>query len=140
MGDINCCSPAQSTGSTTDSIARPAAAARTGLVLSLVDFEGPTGEILAVERLHRARRVRTRHLDEPEAARLARVAVIDQRKLLDGAVRSEKIANRFFGGREGRLPTYNLVIENLAKKKGETAACKLASCAVRETSEMAPGM
>src|SRR3954462_1879371 len=95
--------PAQSAGGTTDSIARPAAAARAGLVLRFVDLEGPTREILTIERLHCARCVRARHLDEPEAARLARVAIIDQRKLLDGAVRSEKIANRFFGGREGKI-------------------------------------
>src|SRR6478672_8785820 len=97
------CSRRKCTGSTTRSIAGPGAAARTGLVLSFVDLERPTAEVHAVERLHRARCIRTRHFDEPEATRLPRVAVIDQGKLLYRAVRSEKIANRIFGGREGKI-------------------------------------
>src|SRR5689334_8204353 len=103
------CSRRESTGSTTDSIARPAAAttttaaARARLVLSFVDLERPAIEVLAVERLHGARGVRARHLDKSEAAGLARVAIRDQRKLLDGAVRREQIANRFFGGRERKI-------------------------------------
>src|SRR5581483_7131070 len=97
------CSRRKCPGSTIRSIARSAAAARAGLVLSFVDLERPTAEVHAVERLHRARCIRTRHFDEPEATWLPGVTITDQGNLLYRAVRSEKVANRFFGGREGKI-------------------------------------
>ena len=90
-------------GSTTHSIARATAAACARLVLSLVDLEGTTAEVHAVERLHRTRRIGTGHFDEPEAARLARIAIGDEGNLLDRAVRREQIANCIFGSREGKI-------------------------------------
>src|SRR5581483_344960 len=97
------CSRRKCPGSTIRSIARSAAAARAGLVLSFVDLERPTAEVHAVERLHRARCIRTRHFDEPEATWLPRVTLTDRGNLLYRAVRSPTGANRFVGGRAAEV-------------------------------------
>jgi len=59
------------------------AATAAGFVLRFIDLERATAKVLAIQRLHRLLRVSARHFHEAEAARLARVAVIDQGDFVD---------------------------------------------------------
>ena len=79
--------------------ARPAAiaAARPLAILRFVDFEGAAVEVGAVQRLHGAGCVGIRHLHEAEAARATRVAIGDQRDLLDGSVLGKQGADGLIG-------------------------------------------
>src|SRR4051812_43498853 len=77
--------------------------AGTRLVLRLVDLERTAVEFLAVQRLHRARRIGVGHLDEAEATRTTRLAIVDQRNLLHRAMRSEEGSNRVFGRGERKI-------------------------------------
>ena len=54
----------------------PAAGAR--FVLRLIDFQGTAVEVRAVQRLHGTRSIGIGHLDEPETARPAGVAIGDE--------------------------------------------------------------
>jgi hypothetical protein len=49
-----------------------------------------------------------RHFDEPEPARLTRVAIVDQRNLLDASVFGEQGADGVFGGGEGQISNIEL--------------------------------
>src|SRR5690348_14828372 len=89
------------------SVAPRAAAAAigsaTGSVLRLVDFQGTTVEVLAVQSLHGARGVGVGHLDEAEATGTARVSIADERDLLDGSMRCEQGPHRVFSGSKGQI-------------------------------------
>src|SRR3569833_871507 len=78
-------------------------AARTRRVLCFVNLKHATIKILSVQRLHRPRGIRTGHLEEAKAAGTARIAIVDQRELLNGAMRSEQIADGLFGCRERKI-------------------------------------
>ncbi len=54
------------------------AAAAPGLVLRLVDFERTAIHVLTVQVLNGACSIGARHFDEPETARTARIAIVDQ--------------------------------------------------------------
>src|SRR6188768_921727 len=71
--------------------------------LRFVDLERAAVEVLAVQRLHGARGVLARHLDEAEATWAARVAIVDQRNLLHRAVNREKRSYGVFGRRERKV-------------------------------------
>src|SRR5204863_5347982 len=90
--------------------ARPAAvaAARPLAILRFVDFEGPTVEVGAVQRLHGARGVGIRHLHEAEAARPTRVAIGDQGDLLDRSVFGKQGADGLVGRGEGEISDIQL--------------------------------
>jgi AefR-like transcriptional repressor, C-terminal domain len=94
--------PAQSTGRTTDSVAGLTAAG-TRLILRFINLERASVKIFAVQRLHGSRGIRAGHLHESETARLTGITIIDQRELLNGSVRSEKVANGVFGCRKGKV-------------------------------------
>src|SRR5271168_3291668 len=79
--------------------AATAAATLTGL--GFVHLERTALKVLAIERLHGARRIRVRHFDESEPARATRITVSDEGQRLDGAVRSEQCTNRVFSRGEG---------------------------------------
>ena len=82
-----------------------ATAAVARLVLRLVDLQGAAAHVLAIETLNRARRIRARHLDEAEAARLARVAIRDQGDGIDRAVLCKQRGTAASSAEKGRLPT-----------------------------------
>src|SRR6185437_1503095 len=82
------------------SVAARGAAPGTLAILCLVHFECATAELGAVDRLHGARRIRIRHLDEPEAAGLPRVPIADERDFLDGSVLGEQRPDGFLRHRE----------------------------------------
>ena len=79
------------------------AAAGALTLLGLVHLERSAVEVGAVERLHGARRIGIRHLDEAETARTAGVTVRDQRDLLDRPMLREKSMDGLFGRREGEI-------------------------------------
>src|SRR5690349_13883455 len=68
-----------------------AAVAASAALLSLVDAQRATAELLAIEILDGARCVGARHLDEAEAARAAGVAIGDDAHRLDGAMLCEQL-------------------------------------------------
>src|SRR5438067_2508584 len=71
----------------------------------LVDGQRATAELLAVELLDGRRRAFwRRHLDEAEAARAARVAVFDDRRVLDLAGLREHLAQFVAGRAEVKVP------------------------------------
>src|SRR6185436_3453252 len=80
-----------------------AAATTAGFVLRLIHFQRAAAKVLAIERLHRLLRVSARHLHEPEAARLARVAIVDKGDLFNGAVSGEERAHAVFRGTERQI-------------------------------------
>jgi hypothetical protein len=88
---------------TTVSAATTTAATAAGLVLGFIDLQRATAEVLAVQGLHGLLGVRARHFDEAEAARLARVTVIDERDFFHVAVGREQGAHRIFGSAEGKI-------------------------------------
>jgi len=81
--------------------AATAAAAATLTGFGFVHLERTALKVLAIERLHGARRIRVRHFDESEPARATRITVSDEGQRLDGAVRSEQRTNRVFSRGEG---------------------------------------
>src|SRR6185312_5913678 len=113
-----------------------AAAARAFAFLRFVDLEGATVEVLAVQRLHGTGGIRGGHLNEAEATRTAGVAVVDQRKLLDGAVGRKQVAYCVFGRREGKVADVEFCHERVSQIEGkemnERAARSTASRRVRE--------
>src|SRR5204862_8161182 len=72
-------------------------------LLSLADFEGATVEVGGVQRLHGARGVGIRHLNEAETTRATRVTVDDQRHFLDGTVLGKQGAHGLVGRREWQI-------------------------------------
>ena len=72
-------------------------------ILGLVDLKSAAFEFLAVQRLHSPRCIRIRHLDKAETARTPRVAIGDQRHLLDRSMRREQSAHAFLSRREGEI-------------------------------------
>jgi len=78
----------------------PGATRTIGLGLCLVDLQGATVHLEAVEALDGARRIGVRHFHEAEATRLAGVTVGDEGDGLDRAVLSEQRADRGFVGRK----------------------------------------
>src|SRR5690349_1953729 len=78
-------------------------ASATGSVLRLVDFQGTTVEVLAVQSLHGARGVGVGHLDEAEATGTAGVSIADERDLFNGSMRCEQGTHRVFRGRKGQI-------------------------------------
>ena len=82
--------------------ARPASA-RALALLSLADFQGATLEVGAVEGLHCAGRVGIWHLHEAEPARATRVAIGDQRDLLDRSVLGKQGIHGLIGRGKGQI-------------------------------------
>src|SRR6185437_8393400 len=76
--------------------AAAAAAART--FLRLVDLQRTATEILAVQRLHRARCIRIGHLHEAEAARPTGIAKVKEGNSDEGGRRREDGSEEVFGG------------------------------------------
>src|SRR5215469_5443524 len=72
-------------------------------ILGLVDLKSAAFELLAVQRLHGPGCIRIRHLDKPETARPPRVAIGDQRHLLDCSMRREQSAHAFLSCGEGEI-------------------------------------
>src|SRR5438876_4496620 len=70
-----------------------AAAVARAALLGLIHPQRPPAQLLAVDILDRARGVGARHLDEPETARPAGVAIGDDAHRLDGAVLCEQLAH-----------------------------------------------
>src|SRR5437764_7532822 len=70
-----------------------AAAVARGALLGLIHPQRPPAQLLAVDILDRARGVGARHLDEPETARPAGVALGDDAHRLDRAVLCEQLAH-----------------------------------------------
>src|SRR5688572_23646481 len=97
---------------TVSAAATTTAATAAGLVLGFVDFQRATAEVLAVQRLHRLLGVGARHFDEAEAARLARVTVVNQRDFVHVTVGREQGAHRVFGGTEGKISNVKFGQEN----------------------------
>jgi hypothetical protein len=79
------------------------AAAATLTGFGFVHLERTALKVLAIERLHGARRIRVRHFDESEPARAARITVSDEGQRLHGAMRSEQRTNRIFGRGERQI-------------------------------------
>ena len=79
------------------------AATRSIAILGLVDLQGTAFKVFAVQRLHRARCIRVRHLDEAEPSWTPRITVSDQGDLLDSAVSREQCTHTLFGCREGKV-------------------------------------
>jgi len=77
------------------------AAARTLAILGLVYLEGSAVEVLAVQGLHRTRRIGIRHFHETEATGPAGVAIVDQGDFLNRSMRSEKLADGIFSSSKG---------------------------------------
>src|SRR6185503_1331932 len=69
----------------------------------LVDLERAPAEGVAVERLHRRVGILLVHLDEPEAARLPGLAVVDERAGMDAPVLLEQLADLVLGGAERKV-------------------------------------
>jgi hypothetical protein len=80
-----------------------ATAARTRLVLRLIDLEGATIEVGAVQRLHRTGRIRIRHLDETEATGASSLTVVDQGYAFDRSMLREQSPNRIIGRRKRQI-------------------------------------
>jgi hypothetical protein len=89
-------------------VATAAAAAAARAILSLIDLERTALEVCAVQSLHGAGRIGVRHLDETETAGPTGVAIGDQRYFLDGAMRREEGANRFFSCSERQIADVEL--------------------------------
>ena len=81
--------------------AATAAATLTGL--GFVHLERTALKVLAIERLHGARRIRVRHFDESEPARTPGITVSDERQRFHSAMRSEQRTNRIFGRGERQI-------------------------------------
>ena len=81
--------------------ATTAAATLTGL--GFVHLERTALKVLAIERLHGARRIRVRHFNESEPARTPRITVSDEGQRLDGAMSCEQRTNRIFSRGEGQI-------------------------------------
>src|SRR5262249_53099937 len=73
------------------------AAAATTTLLSLVDAERATAQVLAIEVLDGARGIRAGHFHEAEAARTTRVPIGDQAHGLHGAVLREQLTHLGIG-------------------------------------------
>src|ERR1700723_2263383 len=82
---------------TTTAATAPTAAAATLTGLGFVHLERTALKVLAIERLHGARRIRVRHFDESEPARAPGITIGDEGQRLHGAMRSEQRTNRIFG-------------------------------------------
>src|SRR5439155_23287761 len=89
------------------------AAAAAGALLGLIHPQRTPAELLAVEILDRARGIGARHLDEPEAARPAGVAIGDDAHRLDGAVRREQLAD--LGVSSGKWQVANIDLRHAIK-------------------------
>jgi hypothetical protein len=83
--------------------AAAAATAAARFVLRLIHLQRAAAEVFAIERLHRFLRVGARHLHEPEAARLARVAIVDESDLFNRAMGGEQLTHAVFRGTEGQI-------------------------------------
>src|ERR1700721_910229 len=78
------------------------AAAATLTGFGFVHLERTALKVLAIERLHGARRIRVRHFDESEPARATRITASDEARRLDGAIRSKHPQNpAFLAGEAG---------------------------------------
>src|SRR6266550_7162993 len=84
------------------------AAAAAGALLGLIHPQRTPAELLAVEILDRARGIGARHLDEPEAARPAGVAIGDDAHRLDGAVLCEQLAHLGVSGGKRQVANIDL--------------------------------
>ena len=71
--------------------------------LRLVDFQFTAAEDRAIQRLHGAHGVGTRHLDEAESLRRAGSSIRHELKRFDGSVRRKGAAHRIFGGGERQI-------------------------------------
>ena len=83
--------------------ATAAAAATTLTGFGFVHLERTALKVLAIERLHGARRIRVRHFDESEPARAPGITVSDERQRFHSAMRSEQRTNRIFGRGERQI-------------------------------------
>src|SRR5213082_930297 len=90
-----------------------AAAVARGALLGLIHPQRPPAQLLAVDILDRARGVGARHLNEPEAARPAGVAIGDDAHRLDGAVRREQLAD--LGVSRGKWQVANIDLRHAIK-------------------------
>jgi 2-methylaconitate cis-trans-isomerase PrpF len=97
-------------------VATTTAATAAGFVLRFIDFQRATAEVLAVEGLHGALRIGARHFHEAEAARLARVAIVHERDLFDGAVSGEQGTHGIFRGAEGEISNIEFGQEKILRK------------------------
>jgi hypothetical protein len=79
------------------------AAAGARAILSLVDLERAAFEVGAIQSLHGTGCIGIGHLDETETARPTGVAIGDQGHFVDGAMRREQRAHRFFGCTERQI-------------------------------------
>jgi hypothetical protein len=86
-------------------------------LLGFVDLERATAKVLAIERLHGARGIGARHLDETEATRAAGFAIVDQGHLVDGAMGSKKGAHGIFGGSERKISNVKFRHRTTHRKK-----------------------
>lgn len=97
----------------TAAAAAAATAART--VLGLVDAEGAAAQFLAVEGLdHRLQGVIV-DFDEAEATGTARLAVIDQRHRVNGAMLAEQLGNLVLSRAEGQVAHVQFLHGRLSK-------------------------
>src|SRR5688572_3877193 len=94
--------------SVTTRTAAAATATAAGLVLRFIDLERASAHVLAVEILDGARCILARHFHEAEAARLSRVAILDQGDRLDRAVLREQRADGIFVGGKGQVAHIDL--------------------------------
>src|SRR5262245_32115378 len=106
--------------SSTASVAAAATAAR--LVLRFIHLQRAAAEVLAVQRLHRALRVRARHFHEAEAARPTGFAIVDERDFFHGAVCGEQFAHAVFRGAEGQISNVEFGQENILETNVKAAA------------------
>src|SRR5688572_21110772 len=98
--------------------AAAATATATALLgLGLAHLERATVEVLAVQGLHGLGGIRTRHLDEAEAARAASVAVVDQGERFDRAVRLEQLTHGLLGRGERKITDKKLGHLDYSQKK-----------------------
>jgi len=72
-------------------------------ILGLVDLKSAAFELLAVQRLHSPGCICIRHFDKAETARAPRVAIGDQRHLLDRSMRREQSAHAILSCGEGEI-------------------------------------
>src|SRR5689334_21865313 len=87
--------------------AAAAAVTASAALLSLVDAQRATAELLAIEILDGARCVGARHLDEAETARAAGVAIGDDAHRLDGAMLCEQLTDLGVGSRKRQVAHVN---------------------------------
>ena len=109
---INSVGSEPTTAATTTEIATRCA---TIALLGLIDLERTTAEVLAVERLHGARGIGIRHLDETKTAWAAGLAIVHQGHLVDGAVGCKEGAHLVFGGGERKISNVKFRHKNTHK-------------------------